>query len=225
MFAHVVLHNETAGNFRRHYPRPVEFLRNPAQTGSSNICTASPLFSVNDASTDYAIETDLVSPNGDPRFVAPAAAIGRNEGVLRVAVPSQAVRTFKIGRAPDCDIVLADDSVSRHHAELLLTAHGQLFLSDCQSTHGTEIIERGVARRVEQEFLGPSALLKFGDVSMPLTELIQALRARFPEIAFPGAPAAAPERESRRWEKGTRLVRCACGSVKPKGQRCQECGE
>jgi hypothetical protein len=144
-----------------------------------------------------------------------------------VAVPSSVQRTFKVGRAPDCDIVLADDSVSRHHAELVLTKHGQLFLSDCRSTHGTEVIESGVPRRVAQEFVGPNATVKFGDVAMSVAEVLQALRARFPEIVFPQGAGVdrEPERRNPQWPKGARLVRCACGSIKSKGQRCPECGE
>ena len=142
-------------------------------------------------------------------------------------VPSSAPRTFRIGRAPDCDIVLADESVSRHHAELVITAQGALYLSDCHSTHGTSLVERGKGRPIKQEVVGPDATLRFGDVTITATELMNALAARYPEVSFPfaGASNREGERPSRQWPKGARLVRCACGGVKPKGQRCQECGE
>lgn len=138
-----------------------------------------------------------------------------------------ASRTFRIGRSPDCDVVLADDSVSRRHAELVVTAQGELYLSDCHSTHGTSLVERGTGRPIKQEVVRPDATLRFGDVTMTAAELITALAARYPELAFPkgGTPDRGSERPSRQWPKGARLVRCACGGVKPKGQRCQECGE
>ncbi|MEQ1907928.1 MAG: FHA domain-containing protein [Vicinamibacterales bacterium] len=144
-----------------------------------------------------------------------------------MAVPSSAPRTFKIGRAPDNDIVLADDSVSRRHAELVVTAQGELFLSDCHSRHGTAVVEHGVGRPVRQEVVPRDSTLRFGDVTMTATELMTALADRYPEIASSpgGVPRREAERPSRQWPKGARLVRCACGGIKPKGQRCQECGE
>ena len=76
-----------------------------------------------------------------------------------------ASRTFRIGRSPDCDVVLADDSVSRRHAELVVTAQGELYLSDCHSTHGTSLVERGTGRPIKQEVVRPDATLRFGDVT------------------------------------------------------------
>ena len=75
-------------------------------------------------------------------------------------------RTFTIGRAPDCDLVLADESVSRRHAELLVIAGGEVFVTDCRSTHGTTVIEHGAERRYEQGVVAPHASLRFGDVTM-----------------------------------------------------------
>jgi pSer/pThr/pTyr-binding forkhead associated (FHA) protein len=154
-------------------------------------------------------------------------------------VAAQPSRAFTIGRAPDCDLVLADDSVSRHHAEISVTSAGDLLLADCRSTHGTAIVERGVSRSISREVVRPGSTIRFGGVSMTVAELVDALRSRFPEFAAPVAkpPVAAPpaaarpaaaqprsERRSKRWA-GTRLVRCTCGAVKPRGQRCPECGE
>jgi predicted component of type VI protein secretion system len=144
-------------------------------------------------------------------------------------VVSRVHRTFKIGRSPDCDVVLADQTVSRHHAEIVVTPSGQLLLNDCRSTHGTAVIERGVKRAIAQETLRPDATIRFGEVTMTAAELMEAVRVRHPDFTFPApAPANAPrppERPSRRWAGGARLVRCACGAVKPKARRCPECGE
>lgn len=144
-----------------------------------------------------------------------------------MVVPSSAQRTFKIGRAADCDIILADDSVSRHHAELVVTKQGELFLSDCRSTHGTQVVERGAGRPMTQEVVRREATIKFGEVTITVAELMNALRARYPELTFPASGGADRnvERSSRQWPKGTRLVRCGCGAIKAKSQRCQECGE
>jgi hypothetical protein len=138
---------------------------------------------------------------------------------------------FSIGRAPECDLVIADASVSRRHAELVLLDGGQLYLVDCQSTHGTRLSHGGTVRDVRQEFVEPGAILQFGDVSMPVGDVLAALRAKHPGIAEAprpsGGPAGGPAaaRRGNTWARGTRLVRCACGVVKAKGQRCPECGE
>ena len=47
------------------------------------------------------------------------------------------MRTYVIGRSPHADIVLADPSVARRHAELLLTDDHRLFLTDCASDAGS----------------------------------------------------------------------------------------
>ena len=47
------------------------------------------------------------------------------------------MRTYVIGRSPHADIVLADPSVARRHAELLVTDDGRLFLTDCASDAGS----------------------------------------------------------------------------------------
>lgn len=92
---------------------------------------------------------------------------------------------------------------------------GQLFLVDCQSTHGTRMTRGGRVTAVQQEFVDPDATVYFGDVSLTVRELMDALHG-----IFPGAAAAVPG-----VHKVLRLVRCRCGVVKPKGRRCPECGE
>ena len=109
--------------------------------------------------------------------------------------------------------MLADPSVSRRHAELRVLEDGQLFLVDCQSTHGTRVARDGRVETVQQEFVDADATVYFGDVSLTMRELMEALHG----IA-PGAAAAGKN-------KAVKLVRCRCGVVKPKGRRCPECGE
>ena len=110
--------------------------------------------------------------------------------------------------------MLADPSVSRRHAELMVLGDGQLFLVDCQSTHGTRVARNGRVEAVQQEFVDAEATVYFGDVSLTVRELMDALHGISPgEGAAPGV------------NKAIRLVRCRCGVVKPKGRRCPECGE
>ena len=44
-----------------------------------------------------------------------------------------------IGRDADCDIVVADRQVSRHHARIRVVAEGEVFLEDLQSKNGTHV--------------------------------------------------------------------------------------
>jgi predicted component of type VI protein secretion system len=131
-------------------------------------------------------------------------------------------RTFTIGRAPDCDLVLADESVSRRHAELLVIAGGEVFVTDCRSTHGTVVLEHGAERRHEQGVVAPQASLRFGDITMSVAEILQALGSPLPHRS---ATADGAPRHGRTWPRGVRLVRCACGAIKPRGQACAECRE
>jgi hypothetical protein len=70
-------------------------------------------------------------------LTAEAEAAWREPRVPRLALPhGRAVVT--IGRAPDCDCVLADETVSRRHA-LLRRAGDSWLLVDLNSTNGTRL--------------------------------------------------------------------------------------
>jgi hypothetical protein len=148
------------------------------------------------------------------------------ENVVDTFAPQQ---TFSIGRSPECDLVLADQSVSRKHAELLVLDDGQLFLVDCQSTHGTRVSQHGQTRVVQQDFVSLDAVVQFGDVSMSIGDIVEALREKHPRAPLPGPSpaggAGAGPGGGAVWPQGTRLVRCRCGVIKVRGQRCPECGE
>jgi len=133
-------------------------------------------------------------------------------------------RKSTIGRAPTCDIVLADESVSRVHAELAFLADGRLLVTDCRSTQGTVLLRVGGAQiKVRQELVSPQDSLRFGTVTMTVKELLRALDLKHPAAGDGGhgcqkvSPAAAMPPE------GAGLVRCACGAVKVKNQRCEVC--
>ena len=56
------------------------------------------------------------------------------------------LRTLVIGRSPSADVVIADTSVAPHHAELVITADGRLYLTDCATDGGTWIKSEGERR-------------------------------------------------------------------------------
>lgn len=125
---------------------------------------------------------------------------------------------FTIGRERSCDIPIADESVSRLHAELTILEGGKLFLTDCHSSNGTSVLRDGAARRISQEFVLPSDRVQFGDVILNMSDVVESVRGRVIQAVPPG-PAARRDAPA-----GERVQRCACGAIKPQGKPCPACG-
>ena len=58
------------------------------------------------------------------------------------------MKPYLIGRKRDCDVVIADPSVSRHHAELVSSSQSEFLLVDCESKFGTFVERNGEWLRV-----------------------------------------------------------------------------
>ena len=74
-----------------------------------------------------------------------------------------------MGRSPYSDIVIADPSVAEHHAEIVVTSEGRLFVTDCGTVSGTW---RRLAKDdasgwepIRQAFIGDDELLRLGDIT------------------------------------------------------------
>ena len=134
-------------------------------------------------------------------------------------------RKYTIGRSPTCDIVLADDSVSRIHAELVFLEDGKLLVTDCRSTQGTSLMPHGgKVRTIRQELVSPLDTLRFGDVSMPVKELLQAIHLKYPPLVNGGSDRKKAAPVAPMPPEGAGLMRCECGAVKVKTNRCEVCG-
>jgi pSer/pThr/pTyr-binding forkhead associated (FHA) protein len=131
---------------------------------------------------------------------------------------------FTIGRDRTCDVPIADDSVSRLHAQLSILEGEQLFLVDCQSSNGTTLIRNGEPRPVRQEFLTVSDDVRFGSVTLSVEDILAVIRQKH---RIPRSEQFPQPKDEARFEdagvKGKRLVRCSCGSVKVKGEKCRTC--
>lgn len=77
-----------------------------------------------------------------------------------------------IGRGADCDLVLADDSVSRLHAEIEVTEEGYLAVRDLHSSNGTFLHRNEHWIRTRRVILGSQDRIRFGDHEVALGELL-----------------------------------------------------
>jgi transcriptional regulator with GAF, ATPase, and Fis domain len=75
---------------------------------------------------------------------------------------------LRIGKAPDNDLVLADDTVSRQHCELARTDAG-VKVRDLGSTNGTKV----QGARVSEAIVQPGTVLKVGEVEIALRPAVR----------------------------------------------------
>ena len=69
-------------------------------------------------------------------------------------------KQYKIGRFPDCDIVLDHITVSREHAEFFIDPQLNVFLTDLNSSYGTFVNSK---RITEPVLLSVGDIVSFGD--------------------------------------------------------------
>src|ERR1035438_7478793 len=96
---------------------------------------------------------------------------------------------FTIGRDKECDVAIADDSVSRAHAEPTLLQGGKLLLTDRTSSNGTLVVQDGHPRRIEQSYVVPTDQVQFGSVVLRVSDLIEAIQAKASKRGDGKAPA------------------------------------
>lgn len=119
---------------------------------------------------------------------------------------------YTVGRAKNSSLPIADDSVSRMHAEIWFLGPDRIRIRDLGSRNGTKLL------RGEQEFvLGEETALSsdqicFGDVTIPVRDLIDALR----DISDRNVAARTQHQK---------LMRCVCGAIRPSTEKCPVCGE
>ncbi len=121
-----------------------------------------------------------MTPPGDPQSNPPGEPIevatralqppGGNSGITAVVLSGSAKGTsrlirevLRIGKASDNDLVLADDTVSRHHCELSWARDG-IHVHDLGSTNGTKV----QGARVTEAVASPGSVLKVGEVEIIL---------------------------------------------------------
>ncbi|PCH59960.1 MAG: hypothetical protein COC19_06515 [SAR86 cluster bacterium] len=79
---------------------------------------------------------------------------------------------YSIGRSAEVDVQLSDSTVSRSHAELLITADGKYYLSDCNSSAGTYVVKGATKTAIKQAYVEQLDSLCFGDYQVTLQQLL-----------------------------------------------------
>ena len=136
-------------------------------------------------------------------------------------------RRFTIGRDKSCDIPIADDSVSRVHAEVWLGSDGTLMMSDSGSSNGTHVIRNGESFPLRQDAVLPTDQIRFGSIVLGIQDVIEAIEARNPgslRPAFaPPPPPPPPAAMVGSLPRPGQFIRCDCGAIKAVGRSCPEC--
>jgi hypothetical protein len=109
---------------------------------------------------------DAVIASARRMSAARPAAPRRAPHLPALRFPAGGQRQFTIGRHPDCDLVIADLTVSRRHAGLYRSLPGWL-LADFGSTNGTRLNGWRVREPVP---VGPGDRVSFGSVTFVLRD-------------------------------------------------------
>jgi len=139
-------------------------------------------------------------------------------------------RRFTIGRDRKSDIPIADESVSRQHAEIWLADDGSLRMADRGSSNGTSILRNGKSISLGEEVLQPGDVIRFGGIVLPVPEIVEAVEAKEPGALTPPPPqsmftGAGPPPLPRAGSPEAILVACPCGATKTAGYACLRCGQ
>ena len=82
-------------------------------------------------------------------------------------------RTLTVGRSPDSDVRIHDETVSRRHAELTVTKTGRYYLTDCGSLRGTSVFRGGEWTPLRQGYVDPNERIRIGEFETRLVRLLE----------------------------------------------------
>ena len=85
---------------------------------------------------------------------------------------------YQIGRSSAADIQIGDSSVSRIHAELIVTRNSSYYLTDCGSGGGSFIARDGEWVPIQQQYIGPNDNILLGRYQTTAQQLVSILKAR-----------------------------------------------
>ena len=70
-----------------------------------------------------------------------------------------------VGRSPDADVSIGDDSISRRHCQFFLNASGALSVHDFNSMNGTYVDDQRIKKRA---VLKPGDVVRVGSICLKL---------------------------------------------------------
>lgn len=91
------------------------------------------------------------------------------------------MRTIKVGRGQDNDVVLQDSCVSRHHCQLTQYDDSSVIIADCGSTNGTFVNGRRISGNTMLKW---SDSVKLGNMPFQWTSYVNAPRYKEPQTTF-----------------------------------------
>ena len=80
---------------------------------------------------------------------------------------------YLIGRGSEVCICIDDTSISRIHAEVVVTTNGALLLTDRASSGGTYVARDGNWLRITQDFVKPSDSILLGRYKTTVEKILQ----------------------------------------------------
>ena len=83
---------------------------------------------------------------------------------------------YQIGRSSAADIQIGDSSVSRIHAELIVTRDGSYYLTDCGSGGGSFIASGGEWAPIQQQYISATDNILLGRYQTTAQQLIAMLK-------------------------------------------------
>lgn len=85
---------------------------------------------------------------------------------------------YQIGRSSAADIHIGDSSVSRIHAELIVTGNDAYYLTDCGSGGSSFIARDGEWTPIQQQFIGATDNILLGRYQTTAEQLVSMLKDR-----------------------------------------------
>lgn len=93
--------------------------------------------------------------------------------------------TYRIGRSQTCEIVIDDPTVSRLHAELVVSAGGKCYLTDCCSSGGSFVAVEGEWQSIVQAFVDQDQYVLLGGHQATIGELLSTARVELQRTPQP----------------------------------------
>jgi transcriptional regulator with GAF, ATPase, and Fis domain len=109
-----------------------------------------------EANAEISTRAAGMAMHGAPSGVQALVLSGTHKGANKIVGGR-----LTVGKAADNDLVLTDDTVSRHHCEIIRAPDG-LHVRDLESTNGTKID----GTRIREAMIQPGSVLKVGEVEI-----------------------------------------------------------